>query len=175
MTTHQLKEPAINATVPETAMVLAAGLGTRMQPLTEHMPKVLVRVSGKTLIDHALDMLQRSGVKHAVVNVHHHADQVEAHLAGRKAPRITISDERAQLLDSGGGVSAAMPHIGEKPFFVINADSFWLDGFRPNLVNMAAQWDDEKMDVLLLLASLGVLIAAPGLATWLPYSAGFGR
>ena len=154
MTTHQLKEPAINATVPETAMVLAAGLGTRMQPLTEHMPKVLVRVSGKTLIDHAIDMLQRSGVKHAVVNVHHHADQVEAHLAGRKAPRITISDERAQLLDSGGGVSAAMPHIGEKPFFVINADSFWLDGFRPNLVNMAAQWDDEKMDVLLLLASM---------------------
>ena len=134
-------------------MVLAAGLGTRMRPLTETQPKPLVRVAGKALIDHVLDPLAQSGVATAVVNVHHFADQMEAHLASRPQPRIVLSDERAQLLDSGGGVRKALPQLGTGPFFVLNADSFWIDGPRSNLERLAEAFDPARMDVLLLLAS----------------------
>jgi MurNAc alpha-1-phosphate uridylyltransferase len=138
--------------VPARAMVLAAGLGTRMRPITERIPKPLVRVAGKTLIDHILDPLAGIGVDLAVVNVHHLADQLVAHLAGRRHPRIVVSDERDLLLDSGGGVRKALPHLGSAPFFVLNADSFWIDGPRSNLARLAEQFDPARHDVLLLVA-----------------------
>lgn len=139
--------------VPARAMVLAAGLGTRMRPITERIPKPLVRVAGKTLLDHNLDPLAEAGVDLAVVNVHHLADQMIAHLAERRRPRIVISDERELLLDSGGGVKKALPHLGTAPFFVLNADSFWIDGPIANLVRLAGHFDPALHDVLLLVAS----------------------
>ena len=150
------------ARVPGIAMVLAAGLGKRMLPITEKLPKPLVRVNGRTLLDHALDALVRAGVEKAVVNVHYLADQVEAHLAGRTKPDIVLSDEREQLLDSGGGVAKALPHLGERPFFVLNADSFWLEGYRPNLVNLVNHWNDAEMDVLLLVTGVANAIGYSG-------------
>ena len=111
-----------------TAMVLAAGLGTRMRPLTDTMPKPLVPLKGKPLLDHVLDRLAAGGIDRAVVNVHHFADQVEAHVAGRAKPAITISDERGELLDTGGGVVKALPLLGKSPFLIHNSDSVWVDG-----------------------------------------------
>lgn len=134
-------------------MVLAAGLGLRMRPLTLTLPKPLVTVAGKTLVDHVLDPLADAGVETAVVNVHHLAGQMEAHLAGRRAPRVIISDERERLLDSGGGVKKALPHLGTAPFFILNADSFWIDGPRSNLVRMAEFFDPAAMDILMLMAA----------------------
>lgn len=139
--------------VPDRAMVLAAGLGTRMRPITERIPKPLVRVAGKTLVDHILDPLAEAGVDLAVVNVHHLADQMVAHLAERRRPRIVVSDERDLLLDSGGGVKKALPHLGGAPFFVLNADSFWIDGPRSNLQRLGAHFDPARHDVLLMVAS----------------------
>lgn len=136
------------------AMVLAAGLGTRMKPITDTLPKPLVPVGGRTLLDHALDRLERAGVAHAVVNVHHHAGQVEAHVAARSAPRITVSDEREALLDSGGGVVKALPQLSGDAFLILNADTFWLDGARSNLARMMDVWDPSAMDALLLVAAL---------------------
>ncbi len=147
---------------PTTAMVLAAGLGKRMLPITEQTPKPLVRVYGRTLLDHALDALARVGVETAVVNVHHLADQVEAHLAERETPHIIISDERERLMDSGGGVVKALPHLGDLPFYVLNADSFWLEGFKPNLANLAGHWNDATMDVLLLVTGMANAIGYSG-------------
>lgn len=138
--------------VPRRAMVLAAGLGTRMRPLTDRMPKPLVRVAGAALIDHVLDRLADAGVETAVVNVHHFADQVEAHLADRRRPRIVISDERAALLDTGGGVVKALARLGTEPFFHVNSDTIWIEGVRPNLTRLAEGFDPAAMDVLLLLA-----------------------
>ena len=137
---------------PKTAMVLAAGLGTRMRPLTDTTPKPLVKVAGKALIDHVLDKLAAAGVKTAVVNVHYLADQIERHLAKRKKPRIVISDERGLLLDTGGGVAKALPLLGDAPFFHVNSDTLWIDGDTPNLVRLAQAFDAKAMDVLLLLA-----------------------
>jgi MurNAc alpha-1-phosphate uridylyltransferase len=134
-------------------MVLAAGLGQRMRPITERIPKPLVQVGGKTLLDHCLDKLAAARVTRAVVNVHYLADQIVAHVATRRAPQVTISDERDQLLDTGGGVVKAMPLLGDAPFFHVNADTLWLDGVRPNLAQLAALFDHERMDALLLLAS----------------------
>jgi MurNAc alpha-1-phosphate uridylyltransferase len=139
--------------VPRRAMVLAAGLGARMRPLTNTMPKPLVQVGGKALIDHVLDRLAAAGVETAVVNVHYLADQIERHLAGRRAPKIVISDERNTLLDTGGGVVKALPHLGAAPFFHLNADTIWIDGVKPNLVRLAETFDPARMDVLLLLAA----------------------
>jgi N-acetyl-alpha-D-muramate 1-phosphate uridylyltransferase len=139
-------------TTPRTAMVLAAGLGTRMRPLTDSKPKPLVQVAGKALIDHVLDKLAGAGVKTAVVNVHYLADQIERHLAKRKKPKIVISDERGLLLDTGGGVTKALPLLGEAPFFHVNSDTLWLDGETPNLARLAQNFDPAKMDALLLLA-----------------------
>ncbi|MBV9218877.1 MAG: nucleotidyltransferase family protein [Methylobacteriaceae bacterium] len=133
-------------------MVFAAGLGRRMRPLTEKLPKPLVRVAGKTLIDHMLDRCADAGVRKVVVNVHYLADQIEAHLTPRRRPRIVISDERSKLLDQGGGIRKALPELGRKPFFICNTDALWLEGPRSNLRRFTAAWDPERMDVLLLVA-----------------------
>ena len=138
---------------PKTAMVLAAGLGTRMRPLTNDRTKALVEVGGKALIDHTLDRLAEAGVETAVVNVHHFADQVEARLARRAFPRILISDERAGLLDSGGGIAHALPLLGEAPIFVANIDNLWIEGARPALRSLADLWDPARMDIAILLAA----------------------
>ncbi len=140
---------------PKTALVLAAGLGTRMRPLTDDRPKALVEVGGRAMIDHVLDRLGAGGVETAVVNVHAFADRLEAHLAGRAAPRIRISDERACLLETGGGLKKARPLLGDDPVFVANTDSVWLEDGRPAVETLAGAWDPAKMDVLLLLARLG--------------------
>lgn len=149
--------------VSKTAMVLAAGLGKRMLPLTETMPKPLVRVHGKALIDHALDALARVEVEKAVVNVHYLADKIEEHLKGRKTPAITISDERSDLLDSGGGVAKTLGELGESPFYVLNADSFWIEGYRPNLGHLADQWDPKRMDILMLVAGMASSVGYQGM------------
>lgn len=133
-------------------MVLAAGFGERMRPLTATMPKPLVKVAGRALIDYGLDKLAQAGVKTTIVNVHYLADQIEKHVAGRKSPRIVISDERDTLLDTGGGIVKALPLLGKEPFFLVNSDSIWLDGVHGNLERLAGAWDDNKMDALLLLA-----------------------
>ena len=133
-------------------MVLAAGLGTRMRPLTERRPKPLLEVGGKALIDHVLDRLADAGVERAVVNVHHFAEQIERHLAARTKPHIVISDERGLLLGTGGGVVKALSALGEAPFFHINSDTIWIDGVKPNLTRLAEAFDPTAMDALLLLA-----------------------
>src|SRR5581483_10295559 len=117
---------------PKRAMVLAAGLGTRMRPHNGHLPKPLVTVRGKSLIDYGLDRLAEAGVDCAVVNVHYLADEIEKHLAQRRKPRILISDERGQLLGTGGGIAKALPQLGGAPFFLINSDTFWVDNANPN-------------------------------------------
>jgi len=136
----------------KSAMVLAAGMGTRMRPLTDTMPKPLVKVAGRALLDHVLDRLAEAGVEHAVVNVHHFGDQIIAHVANRKHPHITISDERGVLLDTGGGVVKALPLLGNEPFYHLNADTIWIDGVTPNLTRLAEAFDPQSMDALLLLA-----------------------
>ncbi len=134
------------------AMVLAAGLGTRMRPITDTLPKPLVRIGGKPMLDHALDRLAEAGVELAVVNVHHLADKIEAHVAGRTQPRIAISDERAELLETGGGVKKALTLLGDAPFFHVNSDSLWSETGLSNIAAMADAWDPVRMDLLLLLA-----------------------
>ena len=138
--------------VPKTAMVLAAGLGTRMRPLTLDRPKALVEVDGRAMIDHVLDRLAEAGVERAVVNVHAFADQMEAHLARRTSPSILISDERGGLLDSGGGIARAAPLLGPGPIFVANIDNIWIEGERPALRTLADAWDPQIMDICILLA-----------------------
>jgi MurNAc alpha-1-phosphate uridylyltransferase len=140
--------------MPKTAMVFAAGLGTRMRPLTNTMPKPLIKVGGKALIDHTLDRFAAAGVETAVVNVHYFADQIEAHLASRTKPRIIISDERATLLDQGGGIRQALPWLGPEPFFLCNTDAFWVAGACDNLALLAKRWAPDKMDILLLVAAV---------------------
>ncbi|MCU4181711.1 nucleotidyltransferase family protein [Bosea sp. BH3] len=134
------------------AMVLAAGLGQRMRPITDTLPKPLVTIAGRTMLDHMLDRLADAGIEEAVVNVHHLAGKVEAHLAGRARPRITISDERAELLETGGGVKKALPLLGSAPFFHTNSDALWRETGRPALAALAQAWDPQRMDILLLLA-----------------------
>ena len=139
-------------------MILAAGLGTRMRPITDTMPKPLVRVSGKTLLDYGLDALVRSGVPDVVINTHHFGDQIVQHVETREDIAIQISDESRQLLDSAGGIINALSMLGPDPFFLLNADSFWLEGFKPNLLHLAEQWDAEEMDILLLLADMNTAV-----------------
>jgi len=138
--------------IPKSAMVLTAGLGTRMRPYNGHLPKPLVEVGGKALIDYSLDRLAEAGVARAVINVHHLAEALMKHLAARKHPQIVISDERAELLGTGGGIAKALPQLGAGPFFLVNSDTLWLDGVRPNFVRLAETFDPAMMDVLLLLA-----------------------
>lgn len=139
------------ALVPATAMVMAAGLGKRMRPLTATRPKPLIEVAGRSLIDHVLDRLKAAGVAKAVVNVHYLAGSLEAHLSNRvQGIDITISDERKTLLETGGGVNHALPLIDADPFLVINADNFWIDGPVDTLRLLASSWDEARMDALLL-------------------------
>jgi MurNAc alpha-1-phosphate uridylyltransferase len=133
----------------ESGMVLSAGLGTRLRPITDAKPKALVPVQGRTLLDRALDHLESVGVKRAVVNTHHKAEMIERHLAGRKTPAITISHEPV-LLDTGGGIANALPHLGE-PFFAVNSDAVWLNGRVPALTRLAEVFDPERHDCALLL------------------------
>jgi MurNAc alpha-1-phosphate uridylyltransferase len=131
-------------------MVLAAGLGKRMRPLTASQPKPMIRVAGKPLLDHALDRLAEVGIAKAVVNVHYLADAIEAHLKARKLPAVTISDERAQLLETGGGMVKAQDLLPD-PFFCVNSDNIWLEGPRDAFRDLSAIWDAGRIDALLLL------------------------
>ena len=144
---------------PRVAMVLAAGLGTRMRPLTDDRPKALVEVGGRALMDHMLDRLVEAGVERAVVNVHYFADLVEAHLAARRArglgPAVAVSDERAQTLETGGGLKKARPLLGDDPVWVANIDSVWIEEQVSALDEVARGWDPARMDVRLLLAPVG--------------------
>jgi MurNAc alpha-1-phosphate uridylyltransferase len=135
---------------PTTAMVMAAGLGLRMRPLTDQQPKALVRVGGKALIDHILDRLEAAGVARAVVNVHAFADQMEDHLARRRSPEILIADERAMLLETGGGLKRARAMLGEAPIWVANSDYVWVEGRDDALKLVAQAWDPARMDACLI-------------------------
>jgi len=145
-------------------MVLAAGLGKRMRPLTATRPKPLIEVRGAALIDHALERLAAAGVERAVVNVHYMADRLEAHLKRRNhGLEIILSDERPLLLETGGGVAKALPLIDCDPFIVVNSDNLWIDGARPSVVALAERWDPERMDALLLLVPLARAMGYEGL------------
>jgi MurNAc alpha-1-phosphate uridylyltransferase len=147
---------------PSKAMVLAAGLGLRMRPLTDHRPKPLVEVAGRPLLDHVLDKLAEAGVTEAIVNVHYLPDQIIAHVRSRNAPRIIISDERDRVLGTGGGVVKALPLLGDAPFFHVNSDTMWIDGVRSNLARLAETFDPERMDILLLMAPTASSIGYSG-------------
>jgi len=153
-----INQPAM----PKSAIVLAAGLGTRMRPYNGNVPKPLVAVGGKPLIDYALDRLADAGVERAVVNVHYMAEVLERHLAPRIKPQIVISDERGLLLGTGGGIANALPKLGDAPFFLVNSDTLWLDGVRPNFARLADAFDPGAMDALLLLAPTGGSIGYEG-------------
>ncbi|HWT12380.1 MAG TPA: nucleotidyltransferase family protein [Allosphingosinicella sp.] len=147
--------PSPEEAVPEVAMVMAAGLGKRMRPLTATRPKPLIEVAGKPLIDHALERLRAAGVRKAVVNVHYLPDAVEAHLKNRvQGIEISVSDERKQLLETGGGLVRALPLIDSDPFIVVNSDNLWIDGPVDALKLLASGWDEARMDALLLLVPL---------------------
>lgn len=135
-----------------TAMMLAAGLGTRMRPLTLTRPKPLIEVAGRSLLDRGMDALERAGVEHVVVNKHYLPDQIDSWAKHRKHPLITVQDESELILDTGGGVAQALSQLGDDPFFVLNSDSFWVDGPVPALERMRKAWDGARMDCLLLLA-----------------------
>jgi len=150
---------------PRRAMVLAAGLGTRLRPVTATIPKPLVELDGRTLIDHALDRLALAGVEHAVVNIHYLGAMIAARLADRTTPRITISEE-AELLDTGGGVARALPDLGET-FFVVNGDVFWLDGPEPALLRLARAFDPGALDAMLLLQPLASAVGYDGSGDYL--------
>lgn len=140
------------SSVPSIAMVFAAGLGTRMRPLTLTTPKPLIKVAGKALIDHVLDSLAAAGVARAIVNVHYFGQQIIDHLKGRTAPEIIISDERERLLDQGGGIAKVLPLLGGAPFLMCNTDAFWIEGAGNNLQRLGAAFDSGTMDALLLVA-----------------------
>lgn len=150
------------ATHPSRAMVLAAGRGERMRPITSMMPKPLVKVAGQAMLDFVLDRLADAGVARAVVNVHYLGEQIVEHLAARTRPQIVISDERAELLDTGGGVVKALPELGREPFFHLNSDTLWIDSVKPNLVRLAEAFDPANMDILLLLAPVATSIGYAG-------------
>ncbi|PTQ07402.1 mannose-1-phosphate guanylyltransferase [Sphingomonas oleivorans] len=159
--TRQIRKPLALRPDPggglpvRTAMVMAAGLGKRMRPLTATRPKPLVEVAGKPLLDHVFDRLRTGGIERAVVNVHYLADALEAHLNHRvKDIEILVSDERNRLLETGGGVTAALPLIGDDRFLVVNSDNYWVDGPVDTIRLLAARWDEEAMDALLLLVPL---------------------
>jgi MurNAc alpha-1-phosphate uridylyltransferase len=145
------------------AMIMAAGLGTRMRPLTDDRPKPLITVRGKPLIDHALDRLVAAGVELAVVNLHYKADMLRAHLDKRRDIEIRYSAEDDALLDTGGGVVKALPHFKNEPFFILNSDSIWVEGYSAALPTMARLWDESRMDALLLLAAM---VSALGYEGW---------
>lgn len=157
---------------PATAMLLAAGYGKRMRPLTETMPKPMVRVAGQPLVDHVLDKAAEAGIARCVVNVHYLADMLEAHLRGRDEPQIIISDEREALLETGGGVRKALAQLGKEPFYVLNSDSVWIDGVTPLLTRLARAWNPDEMDGLLALANAATATGYTGLGDFLMDSEG---
>jgi MurNAc alpha-1-phosphate uridylyltransferase len=147
--------PDVACTLPESAFVLAAGLGKRMRPLTATRPKPLVEVAGRTLLDRALDHVEAAGIGQAVVNAHYFADQIESAVKARRGPlQLAVADERAQLLETGGGVVNALPLLAGDAFYTINADNMWVDGSLNALRLLASQWRPEAMDALLLLVPL---------------------
>jgi len=148
------------------AMVLAAGLGTRMRPLTEECPKPLLQLGGRSLLDHALDRLAAAGVEEVVVNAHWLAEQVEAAIARRTAPRILLQREETPL-ETGGGVAMALPRLGPRPFAVVNGDAFWLDGPTPALARLAAAFEEAAMDALLLMVRTTQVDGAVGAGDFL--------
>jgi MurNAc alpha-1-phosphate uridylyltransferase len=140
----------MSATI-ESAMVMAAGIGKRMRPLTATRPKPLVRVAGKPLIDHSLDRIEAAGIGHVVVNVHYLADALEAHLAKQKRSfTLAVSDERGELLETGGGMVKALPLLKGDPILIVNSDNIWTDGPQDSIRNLARHWDGDRMDALLL-------------------------
>jgi len=147
---------------PRSAMVLAGGFGKRMLPLTQDKPKPMVVLKGRPLVDHVLDRLAAAGVARAVVNVHYCADKLEAHVKHRARPEIVISDERQQLLDTGGGVVRALPMLGAEPFLIHNSDSVWIEGVGSNLERLFAGWDPDAMDSLMLLATAATSLGYDG-------------
>ena len=147
--------PPVSGAVPKTAMVMAAGIGKRMRPLTATRPKPLVKVAGRALLDHVFDRLRAAGVERAVVNVHYLADALEAHLANRVSGiEVIVSDERGRLMETGGGLVQARALLGADPFLVVNSDNLWLDGPIDAIRMLAARWNDAEMDALLLLVPL---------------------
>jgi N-acetyl-alpha-D-muramate 1-phosphate uridylyltransferase len=148
---------------PTSAFVLAAGKGERMRPLTNTIPKPLVPLAHKPLIDHVLDRLASAGIKRAVVNIHYLADKLEKHLAHRTAPKIILSNERDELLDTGGGALRALPKLGAEPFVIHNSDSVWIEGLGSNLERLLDAWDEKEMDSLMLVAPLAASIGYDGL------------
>jgi N-acetyl-alpha-D-muramate 1-phosphate uridylyltransferase len=144
----------VTISTPKNAMVLAAGLGMRMRPITDTMPKPLLPISGRTLLDWGLDALAEVGVEKAVVNVHHLPDQIVRHVASRTLPRIVISDESAGLLNSAGGIVKALPELGSEPFYVLNADTFWIDRGGSNLARLALAWNPAEADILIMLTDI---------------------
>lgn len=140
--------------MPDTAMVLAAGMGTRMRPLTDDCPKPMISVADKPLIDYTLDIFADAGVSRTIVNVHYLADQIESHLSARKHPEIIISDERGELLETGGGLKKALPHLGDRPFFCANTDAILSDSEISPCAQLAERWDAARMDALLLLCPI---------------------
>lgn len=145
---------ASDSVIPARAMILAAGLGLRMRPLTDDRPKPLVEVAGRTLLDHTLDRLAAAGVGDVVINLHYKGEMIRAHCARRSVPRLHFSDETSALLDTGGGLRKALPLLGEAPFFTLNSDSIWIEGLGSNLKRLARAFREEAMDGLLLLVSL---------------------
>jgi MurNAc alpha-1-phosphate uridylyltransferase len=145
---------------PVTGMVLAAGLGTRLRPITDHLPKPLVTLGGRTLLDHAIDRLAASGVERIVVNLHYKPEMIAAHLAERRSPAITLVRE-SELLETGGGVFNALDALGDV-FYVVNADVFWLDGKTPALLRLAGAFDAERLDALLLLQRTATALGYEG-------------
>lgn len=152
----------MNVKGPTRAMILAAGLGTRMRPLTNDRPKPLIEVRGKALIDHAIDRLVAAGVTLVVVNVHYRAEMLKAHLARRRDVEIRISEEGSELLGTGGGILKVLLHFEGEPFFVHNSDSIWVEGVGHALDRLKDRWDPERMDYLLLMASLITAIGYEG-------------
>jgi len=148
--------------IPKRAIVLAAGLGTRMRPLTDDRPKALVEIAGRPLIDHALDRLAAAGVSPAIVNLHHFADRLEAHLAARQRPKVIVSDERREILGTGGGIAKALPQLRGEPFFLLNSDSLWLEGKASNLARLGRAFDGGRMGALLLVAAAADAIGYDG-------------
>jgi MurNAc alpha-1-phosphate uridylyltransferase len=152
MTRPRYIRPDPGAPVPKTAMVMAAGLGKRMRPLTATRPKPLIEVKGRALLDHVFDRLRAAGVERAVVNVHYLADALQAHLENRvRGIDVVVSDERARLMETGGGLVQARALLGDEPFLVVNSDNLWVDGPTDAIRLLAGRWDDAAMDALLLL------------------------
>lgn len=145
----------MTGTMPKSAMVLAAGLGLRMRPLTENRPKPLIELAGRTLLDRALDHLVIAGVGRAVINLHYLGHMIETHVSERPAPAIEFSREDDLLLETGGGVAQALGLLGPAPFFVVNADITWTDGATPALQRLGSAWREKDMDALLLLHPVG--------------------